>query len=141
MQLNLLVKPAAEVNVGGNLVYLYPAGMGDVGGYCGIADGVEPLEKLRMLLPQVASLSVPQSFREQREPLAEELVAAMSSVELEQIAAIYVENPSFDKVRAGNGDVKPVARRANETAAAYLERLMNAEGERQRRIFEKLDTL
>lgn len=141
MQINLLVKPAAEVTVGTSVIYLYPATMGDASGFCGIPGDVDSTAKFRMLLPLVASLSVPKNFREKREPLSEELVEAISAAELEQIANVYAGIPSFDKVRSGNEDVAAVARHAGEPASSYLDRLMNAEAERQRRIFEKINAL
>lgn len=143
MQLNLLVQPVAEAYVVSSLIYLYPASMGDVSDFCGIPDDVAAPEKFRMFLPLVASLSVPKNFREKREPLADELAAAMSAGELEQVASIYIGIPSFDKVRAGNADegIAPLARLAEEAATSYLDRLVNAEGERQRRLFEKLNVL
>lgn len=141
MQISLLVQPVAVVSIGISTLYLYPASMGDVNGFSGIPDDVAALEKFRLLLPLVASLSVPRDFREKREPLPDELVAALSTGELEEIATAYVGTPAFDKVRAGTEAVAAVSRHAGEPAVAYLDRLMKAEAERQRRIFEKLNAL
>lgn len=141
MQLNLLVKPVAEVPIGTVTLYLYPVSMGDVNGFSCIPDDVVAIEKIRMLLPFVASLSVPGNFREKREALPDELVEALSTDELEEIASTYTGIPAFDKVRAGSEELAPIIRHAGEPAAAYLSRLMNAEAERQRRIFAKLNAL
>lgn len=141
MQLNLLIKPVAEVTIGTSPIYLYHAGIGIVSDFCEISETLAAVEKFRKLLPFVASLSVPQSFREEREPLPEELVAAMSAAELEEIAGVYAGIPTFDKVRAGSEELAPLARQADESATAYLDRLFHAEAARQRRIFAQLNAL
>lgn len=140
MQLNLLVQPAAEVTVGTKVFYLYPPTMNDVGGYSGVGGDFDAMTKFRMLLTLVASLTLPGDYREKREPLSEEQAEAMSAEALEQLANAYVDIPYFDKVRTGNGGLAPVARYTDEPVASYLDRLMNAEAERQRRIFEKINS-
>jgi len=140
MQLNLLIKPVAEVSCGSGLIYLYPLGIGDVNEFSFLQDELDTTAKFRIFLPFIASLSVPRDFRDKRLPLAAELIEQMSELELEKLAAVYMGISSFDKVRAGNvaGNIAPVTRREGESAIAYLDRLLSAEAERQRRIFEQL---
>ena len=140
MQFNLLVKPVAEVNIGSSVIYLYPLSIGDVNEFGYLQEVGDSSEKFRKFLPFIASLSVPQDFREKRQPLADELIERMTAEELEQVAAVYMGIPSFDKARAGNAaeNVAPIARHAGESAIACLDRLLSAEAERQRRIFDRI---
>jgi len=141
MQLNLLVKPVAEVLIGGNVIYLYPVSLGDVNDFAGCDEGVDVTEKFRMFLTLVASLSIPTDYREGREALAGELIEQMSIEELELLASVYIGISSFDKVRAGNPVeyISPVTRNVTETAISFLDRLLLAEAERQRRIFDQIN--
>lgn len=143
MKLNLLVQPAAEVCIGNRDIYLYPPGIGEVEGYSGVGEEVDVTEKFRMLLTLIASLSVPKNFREKRELLAYGDIEKLDAEELEVLACAYISIPFFDKVRTGSadGNVAPVARCTDESAMEFLDRLMNAEAERQRRIFEKINFL
>ena len=140
MQLNLLIKPVAEVAVGEQLIHLFPPSINLVGDYCSIPDELTAEEKLRKLLPFIASLQVPQSIRDDREPLPDELVTALSNAELEQIAGIYVGIPAFDKVRSGNGELAPLVQGVGEFATSFLDRIFKAEAGRQRRIFDRLNS-
>lgn len=140
MKLNLLTKPVAEVHIGTSIIYLYPLRVSDVNEYAGMQDEADPVARLRRFLPCIASLSVQKDFRDERQPLSDELIERMSPEALEELASAYIGIPSFDKVRAGNADenVAPVTRQAGETAISCLHRLLSAEAERQRRIFEKI---
>lgn len=141
MQISLLVKPVAEIIVGTNLIYLFPPGLGIAGDYCSLPEKYTAAEKFRKLLPFIASLMVPQSFRDEREPLPDAVIEAMRAEELEDIASIYAGLAAFDKVRAGNEAMSPLMREDEETATSYLDRLFDAEAERQRLVFEKLNSL
>lgn len=141
MKLNLLAQPVAEVCIGSHTIYLYPPSIADVNGFSEVEEEIDATEKFRMLLTLIASLSVPRDFREKRLPLADELIEAISAEELAVLASAYIGIPYFDKVRAGNEDVAPVSRDASEPAASYLDRLINAEAARQRRIFEMINAL
>jgi hypothetical protein len=140
MKLNLLVKPVAEVRIGSDVVYLYPLGIGDVNEYGALYEVADPVAKFRKFLPHIASLSVPADFRDKRLPLADALIERLGTPELEALADAYIGIPSFDKVRAGNAqeNVAAVTRAAGESAISCLERLLGAEAERHRRIFEKI---
>lgn len=141
MKLNLLVKPVAEVCIGTSIIYLYPVSISAVNEFSGMYDEVDLIEKFRNFLPHIASLSVPKDFRDKRQPLSDELIERMGAEELEQLANVYIGNPSFDKVRAGNADenIAPMTRHMDESAISFLDRLLTAEAERHRRIFEKIN--
>lgn len=140
MKLNLLVKPVAEVRIGSDVVYLYPLGIGDVNEYGALYEIADPVAKFRKFLPYIASLAVPADFRDRRLPLPVELIDRLGAPELEALADAYIGIPSFDKVLAGNAEenVAAVTRAAGESAIFFLERLLGAEAERHRRIFERI---
>lgn len=141
MNLNLLKQPVAEVCIGSHTIYLYPPTIGDITGFSEVDEDIDATEKFRMLLTLIASLSVPKDFREKRQPLADELIDEWSAEELGVLASAYAEISYFDKVRTGNADenAAPIIRHADEPAIALLDRLLNAEADRQRRIFEKIN--
>jgi len=143
MKFNLLIQPVAEACIGTRAIYLYPPSIGDVNEFSEIDEEVDATEKFRMFLSLIASLSVPKDFREKRQLLGDELIEGMSAEELMAIASAYIGIPTFDKVRTGNADegVAPITRHEDEPAIAFLDRLLQAEAERQRRIFEKINAL
>jgi len=141
MKLNLLVKPVAEVSIGTSIIYLFPASISDVNEFSDMYDEVDAIKKFRKFLPYIASLSVPKDFRDKRVPLSDEVIEHMTAMELEELANAYSAIPSLDKVRAGNADenIAPITRHRDEPATSYLDRLLTAEAERHRRIFEKIN--
>lgn len=62
----------------------------------------------------------------------------MSAEELEKLADAYIFIPGFNEVRTGGKDVVAIIRQDGETAVTYLDRLLTAEAERHRRIYEKI---
>jgi len=138
IKLSLLVRPQAEVRVGANTIYLYSPRLSDLNAFSSKYTNVDATIRFRELLPHIASLSVHTDFEKEREPLSLELVEQLSDEELERIADAYVAIPDFNEVRTGGKDVVGITRQDGESAVTFLNRLLTAEAEHHRRIFEKI---
>ena len=137
--ISVLIKPQATVPLDTNTIYLYLLRSDDMAEFSRLSADQDISARFRSLLPHIASLVAQTSFREKREPLPVELVEQLSNVGLEKLADAYAAIPSFMDVRTGKGgNIAAVTRRENESAVSYLDRLLFAEVERNRRASEKI---
>lgn len=134
-----LIKPATSVLIGTKTIYLYPLRVDDTVEISRLSADQDASTRFRSLLPHIASLIEHTNFKEKRESLPAELVEQLSDAELEKLADAYAAIPSFMDVRTGKGDnAAAVTRQAGESAVSYLDRLLIAALEEDRRIFEKI---
>ena len=119
----LYTKPVAEVETSIGRIYLYPLRVRDMIDF-GKLEPADALNQVRNFLTSIASLTLESDEAPERIPLNPEIAKGLSEDEVEQLAEAYVQSSACQTIREGSKERKPVARETDETASAYLTRLM-----------------
>lgn len=137
LKLLLRSEPIAEVETSIGRIYLYPLRVRDLNDF----EKLEPAEavvQVRSFLSNIGSLAVESDDAAERIPLDQEITKTLSDDEVEQLAEAYVQSSEWQKVGESSQDHKPVAREDDETASAYLIRLVLDEVEQQHKTAKQL---
>lgn len=137
LKLLLRSKPVAEVETSVGRIYLYPLRVRDMTDF-GRLEPADALDKVRDFLTSIGSLTLESDEAPERIPLNPEIAQALSVDEVEQLAEAYVQSSPCQTIRKGSGERKPVARKTDESASAYLIRLMTDEVSHQRESAKQL---
>lgn len=123
LNLDLLIGPKATAQTSIGTVYLYSLRASDISEFRKLrAD--DPAERVREFLPCIASLSERSSFKEEREPLPSELAAQLTEADLDALATAYASPTVLGAARADSKEERFPPRQNGETAAAFLDRVL-----------------
>ena len=137
LNLDLLLGPKATVHTSIGTVDMYSLRASDISEFRKLrAD--DPAERVREFLPCIASLSERSRFKEQREPLPSELAAQLTEADLDALATVYASPSVLGAVRVDSNEERVPPRQNGETAAAYLDRLLQLEIKNQADEFKKM---
>lgn len=141
LKLLLRSKPTAYVDTSAGRIYLYPLRVRDMTDFGKLEPG-DAVTQIRAFLPSIGSLTVESDEAPERISLDAAVATGLSDNEIEQLADAYVQSSALKEIREGTQEQKPVTRNADETASAYLLRLVKAEvdqsNESAKRMHEKL---
>ncbi len=121
-------KPVTHIETSAGRIYLYPLRMCDMTDFekLGPSDAVS---QIRGFLPSIGSLTVESDESPDRIPLDAEIASGLSDDEIERIAEAYGSSSAWQTTRESSQGRKPALREADETASAFLVRLLKAEVE------------
>ncbi|AYK25099.1 hypothetical protein APB68_24885 [Pseudomonas aeruginosa] len=121
-------KPVTHIETSAGRIYLYPLRMCDMTDFEKLGPG-EAVSQIRRFLPSIGSLTVESDESPDRIPLDAEIASGLTDDEIERIAEAYGSSSAWQTTRESSQDRKPALREADETASAFLVRLLKAEVE------------
>lgn len=121
-----LFKPLTSIALAGNVLYLHTISVGDLEVYSALDKQLSATEKLRAVLPRLASLEVFTNFKQKRPHLPAEITAALTDNDLTCIAEAYLKTGLFLHLKDSDTAVE-LSRLAGETAPQHFIRLVEAE--------------
>lgn len=124
MDLNKLVEPEKAVPSSIGDIYLYRLRTSDYEGLAALA-GSTSTDRIRSLLPFVASLVHVKSFKEERPPLSDAEIKKLSDIEVEELASQYAASLLHPPSKE-SGSTQP-EQQEDEAASTFLERLLQHE--------------
>lgn len=140
LKLLLRSKPVAEVDMSAGRIYLYPLRVRDMTDFVKL-EPAGAVDQLRKFLTSIGSLHAESDEASERISLDSETAKRLSDDEIERLAKAYVESSAWQSVRQGSQERKSVPREADETASAYLIRLLKNEVEHHdqnaKQLYEK----
>lgn len=141
LKLLLRSKPTAYVDTSAGRIYLYPLRVRDMKDFEKLEPG-DALTQIRAFLPSIGSQTMECDEAPERISLNAAVANGLSDNEIEQLADAYAQSSSLKEIREGTLEQKPVTRNADETASAYLLRLVRAavdqSNESAKRMHEKV---
>lgn len=137
LDLSALIAPPVSVETTIGKVFLYPLRVSDITQF-GKLTSNSPSTQLREFLPAIASLIETSQFKDERQPLAEGLVAKLSDDEIEVIAEAYAASSSLEEARSGSKDRSALPKDREELATSYLDRLLRKEIEEQAESMKRM---
>ena len=96
LDLSVFIAPAVSVETTIGKVFLYPLRDSDIT-QVGKLTPNRPSTRLREFLPSIASLIETSRLKDERQPLAEDLVARLSDDEIEVVAEAYAASSSLEE--------------------------------------------
>lgn len=130
-------KPVTHIETSAGRIYLYPLRMCDMTDFEKLGPG-EAVSQIRRFLPSIGSLTVESDESPDRIPLDAEIASGLSDDEIERIAEAYGSSSAWKTTRESSQDRKPALREADETASAFLVRLLKAEVQNSTSIFDQV---
>lgn len=130
-------KPVTHIETSAGRIYLYPLRMCDMTDFEKLGPG-EAVSQIRRFLPSIGSLTVESDESPDRIPLDAEIASGLSDDEIERIAEAYGSTSAWKTTRESSQDRKPALREADETASAFLVRLLKAEVQNSTSIFDQV---
>jgi hypothetical protein len=127
--LDLLVGPVANVATSVGTLYLYGLRGSDYG-TLGKLSETEPVARIRIFLPCIASLVDTKKLKEDRQPFTPDEVSRLTDAEVEHVAEAYAATLLRGAIGDGEAGEKP-QRQADEPATTYLDRLLRHEVEKE----------
>lgn len=141
LNLSLLLGPTTDIQTSIGKLYLYRPSVSDFTSFERLS-AAKPAARFREFLPCVASLSAKSKIEKEREPLAQELVAQLTSEEVEALADAYASSAALQTARVGWKDRSGLPREEGEVATSYVDRLLKKEledhAEDMRRMREQM---
>jgi hypothetical protein len=111
---------------------LYPQRFEDIGAFSKLPADEPPVRRLRGYLPQIATHDADPAPDRQRDAIDEAFCEQLSDDEVERIAEVYLSVPAVRRSLADAEARTGLLRRADaETSSHYLDRILQAEHERQ----------
>lgn len=132
-----LLKPVAEIDTPIGRFFLFPLSSSDISAFDDISS-IEPDKRIREFLPFIASLSPDYSWEKERSGVTHDQIQSLSDQTVEKLAEAYALSDALRSARDGGEDRDPVVRDVNESATAFLDRLLRSEVEEQRDRYSKL---
>lgn len=126
LDISLFLGPTTDVQTSAGRIYLYPPRVSDYTSFEKLTAS-EPTARFREFLPRVASLSATTKIEKERAPLAQELVAHLSSEEVEALAEAYAFSAALQTTRVGSKEKSGLPREEGESATSYVDRLLKKE--------------
>lgn len=137
LDLSLVLKHVAEADTPVGKMYLFPLRVSDLLTVSELA-ATDPVERIRALLPYIASFSPEYGLTQERVGIGSDQVSQLSVQTVETIAEVYAMSNELRSVREGGEDRAPTTRAADEPATAYLDRLIRNAIAEQANQFKKL---
>lgn len=121
-------KPVTHIETSVGRIYLYPLRICDMTDFEKLEPG-DAASQIRGFLPSIGSLTVESDESPDRIPLDAEIASGLSGDEIEWIAEAYGNSSAWQATSESSQGRKPALREADETASAFLVRLLKAEVE------------
>ncbi|OOK51970.1 hypothetical protein BM548_18360 [Pseudomonas aeruginosa] len=121
-------KPVTHIETSAGRIYLYPLRICDMTDFEKLEPG-DAASQIRGFLPSIGSLTVESDESPDRIPLDAEIASGLSDDEIEWIAEAYGNSSAWQATSESSQGRKPALREADETASAFLVRLLKAEVE------------
>lgn len=136
LDLGIFLKPVTEMDSSVGKLFLFPLRVSDFGEYEKLSAQI-PAERIKEFLPCIASLSPDHSLDQKRVAITAVQVERLSDQEVEALAETYASSSALRDARDGGKDREPLVREAEESATAFLDRLLRKEMEERAKQLRK----
>lgn len=127
LDLSIFLKPVTEMDSSVGKLFLFPLRASDFGEYEKLSAQAS-VERIKEFLPCIASLSPDYSLDQKRVAITAVQVERLSDQEVEALAEAYASSSSaLREARDGGKNRESLAREPEESATAFLDRLLSKE--------------
>lgn len=126
LDLSIFLKPVTEMDSSVGKLFLFPLRASDFGEYEKLSAQAS-VERIKEFLPCIASLSPDYSLDQKRVAITAVQVERLSDQEVEALAEAYASSSALREARDGGKNRESLAREPEESATAFLDRLLSKE--------------
>lgn len=121
-----IMRPVASIETSAGRIYLYRLRVRDMASFEKLGPG-DSYSQVRAFLPSIGSLTEVSDNAQERVSLDVDVVDSLSDDEIERIASAYAGSSGWQTVRDASDQREQTVQRVDETASAFLMRLIKSE--------------
>lgn len=137
LDLSIFLKPVTEMDSSVGKLFLFPLRASDFGEYEKLSAQAS-VERIKEFLPCIASLSPDYSLDQKWVAITAVQVERLSDQEVEALAEAYASSSALREARDGGKNRESLAREPEESATAFLDRLLSKEMKERAKQREQL---